>query len=150
MPVRPGLPLSQDWEPVVLRRSRPKAQQLRAPSAVNQALRSGADVRTVKKIDAGSNKNTMPLMDARKLEQAAEPSSLGRISSEVKQAIQKARVEKKLSQADLAKQIYETPRVVQEYESGKAFPNQKVLEKMEKALGVKLRGKMVAGGGGGK
>jgi len=30
--------------------------------------------------------------------------------------------------------------VVQEYEQGKAVPNQTILGKMERALGVKLRG----------
>ncbi|KAI9124910.1 hypothetical protein K1719_004237 [Acacia pycnantha] len=56
--------------------------------------------------------------------------------------IQKARLEKKMSQADLAKQINERPQVVQEYENGKAVPNQAVLAKMERVLGVKLRGKI--------
>lgn len=31
--------------------------------------------------------------------------------------------------------------MIQEYESGKAMPNQQVLGKLERALGVKLRGK---------
>ncbi len=39
------------------------------------------------------------------------------------------------------KQINEKPQIVGEYESGKAIPNQNVLAKMEKALGIKLRGK---------
>lgn len=37
--------------------------------------------------------------------------------------------------------INEKPQVVSEYESGKAVPNQQILAKMERALGVKLRGK---------
>ena len=60
----------------------------------------------------------------------------------MRQAIQKARIEKKMSQAELAKQINERPQVVQEYENGKAVPNQAVLGKMERVLGVKLRGKI--------
>ena len=48
----------------------------------------------------------------------------------------------KMSQAELAKLINEHPQVVQEYENGKAVPNQAVLTKMEKVLGVKLRGKV--------
>lgn len=32
---------------------------------------------------------------------------------------------------------------VNEYESGKAIPNQQVLGKLERALGVKLRGKNI-------
>jgi putative transcription factor len=51
----------------------------------------------------------------------------------------KARLEKKLTQAQLAQQINELPKVVQDYEAGKAIPNQAIISKMERALGVKLR-----------
>jgi putative transcription factor len=126
---------------VVLNKSRTKSQDLRDPKAVNQALRAGAPVQTIRKADAGSNKKAAPVVNARKLDEAGEPASLDRVSSNVRQAIQKARLEKKMSQADLAKQINERSQVVQEYENGKAVPNQAVLAKMEKVLGVKLRGK---------
>ncbi|KAK1365395.1 Multiprotein-bridging factor 1c [Heracleum sosnowskyi] len=134
---------TQDWNPIVLNKPKPKAQDLRDPKAVNKALRTGAQVETVKKHTAGQNKKTAaaPVVDARKLDAAAEPASLERVATEVRQAIQKARIEKKLSQAELAKQINERTQVVQEYENGKAVPNQVVLGKMEKVLGVKLRGK---------
>jgi putative transcription factor len=36
--------------------------------------------------------------------------------------------------------INEKIQVVQEYEHGKALPNQQILGKLERALGVKLRG----------
>uniref|UniRef100_A0A5B7BU79 Putative multiprotein-bridging factor 1c n=1 Tax=Davidia involucrata TaxID=16924 RepID=A0A5B7BU79_DAVIN len=143
MPSRYPGTITQDWEPVVLHKSKPKAQDLRDPKAVNQALRSGAKVQTVKKFVAGSNKKpAAAVVNARKLDEAAEPAVLDRVSVEVRQAIQKARIEKKMSQTELAKQINERPQVVQEYENGKAVPNQAVLAKMERVLGVKLRGKI--------
>jgi hypothetical protein len=37
--------------------------------------------------------------------------------------------------------INEKPQIIQEYESGKAIPNQQIIGKLERALGVKLRGK---------
>lgn len=139
MPSRSTGTITQDWEPVVLHKSKPKAQDLRNPKAVNQALRSGAEVQTIKKFDAGSNKKTAPVVSARKLDEGTEPAALEKVPTEVRQAIQKARLEK-MSQAELAKQINERPQVVQEYENGKAVPNQAVLAKMERVLGVKLRG----------
>ncbi|PON94530.1 Transcription regulator, DNA-binding [Trema orientale] len=145
MPSRYPGAITQDWEPVVLHKSKPKAQDLREPKAVNQALRSGAAVQTVKKFDAGSNKKSSAsatVVNARKLDEGTEPTALDRVAPEVRQAIQKARLEKKMSQAELAKQINERPQVVQEYENGKAVPNQAVLAKMERVLGVKLRGKV--------
>lgn len=142
MPNRYPGALTQDWEPVVLQKSKPKAQELRDPKAVNKALRSGVPVQTVKKLDAGSNKKMNPIINAKKLDEGTEPAALDRVSADVRQLIQKARLEKKMSQAELAKQINERPQIVQEYENGKAVPNQAVLAKMEKVLGVKLRGKI--------
>ncbi|XP_010532849.1 PREDICTED: multiprotein-bridging factor 1c [Tarenaya hassleriana] len=147
MPSRYPGSVAQDWEPVVLHKSKQKAQDLRDPKAVNAALRSGAAVLTVKKSDRGSNRKgssavATPAVSARKLEEAEEPAALEKVRGEVRLAIQKARLEKKMSQAELAKQINERPQVVQEYENGKAVPNQAVLAKMERVLGVKLRGKI--------
>ncbi|SCV17570.1 related to Multiprotein-bridging factor 1 [Nakaseomyces glabratus] len=48
-----------------------------------------------------------------------------------------------MSQKDLATKINEKPTVINDYEAGRAIPNQQVLGKMERALGVKLRGKAI-------
>lgn len=62
----------------------------------------------------------------------------------VSKAIQKARQDKGMTQKDLATKINEKPTVVNEYEAGKApNPNQQILAKMERALGVKLRGQNI-------
>lgn len=36
--------------------------------------------------------------------------------------------------------INEKPQIIQEYESGKAIPNNQIIVKLERVLGVKLRG----------
>ncbi|CAN6442201.1 unnamed protein product [Victoria cruziana] len=145
MPSRYPGAISQDWEPVVLHKTKPKSGDLRDPKAVNAALRAGAQVQAIRKFDGGSNRkgstSAQPVMNARKLDEAEEPAAFEKVSADVRSAIQKARVEKKMSQAELAKQINERAQVVQEYESGKAIPHQAVLAKMERVLGVKLRGK---------
>jgi putative transcription factor len=136
--------ITQDWEPVVLRRAKPKAADLKSARAVNQALRSGAPVETVRKAAAGTNrKAAAEAAPARKLDETTEPAALDRVAGEVRAVIQRARVAKGWSQAELAKRISERAQVVQEYESGKAVPAQAVLAKMERALEVKLRGKAV-------
>ncbi|KAJ0960600.1 hypothetical protein J5N97_001525 [Dioscorea zingiberensis] len=145
MPSRFQGSLTQDWDPVVLSKRKPRSSELKDPKAVNQALRAGASVETVKKHDAGSNKKsstTGPVMYARKLDEQTEPAGFEKVAPEVRAAIQKARLAKKMSQVELAKLINERAQVVQEYESGKAVPNQAVLAKMEKVLDVKLRGRI--------
>jgi ribosome-binding protein aMBF1 (putative translation factor) len=54
--------------------------------------------------------------------------------------MQDARLELKLSQKDVAQKVNEKPSVIQDYESSKAIPNPQILGKLERALGVKLRG----------
>lgn len=44
-----GGPISQDWEPVVLRKKAPTAAARKDDKAVNAARRSGADIETLKK-----------------------------------------------------------------------------------------------------
>jgi putative transcription factor len=55
---------------VVLYKSKTKSRDLRDPKAVNQALRVGAPVQTIRKVDAGSNKKAAPVVNARKLDEA--------------------------------------------------------------------------------
>lgn len=65
-----------------------------------------------------------------------------RVSLSLGKAIQQARQEKSLTQKDLATKVNEKPSVINDYESGRApNPNQQLLAKMERVLGVKLRGK---------
>ncbi len=49
-------------------------------------------------------------------------------------------MEKTLSQKDVAQKINEKPSVLQDYEAGRAIPNAQILSKLERVLGVKLRG----------
>lgn len=49
-------------------------------------------------------------------------------------------MDKQLSQKDVAQKVNEKPSVIQDYETGKAIPNPQILGKLERVLGVKLRG----------
>jgi putative transcription factor len=76
-----------------------------------------------------------------KIEKEDENLHIERISPELKQQIIRARCDKKLTQADLAKKINEPLKIVQEYENGKATPNNQILQKMSRILGVTLKKK---------
>lgn len=42
-------PISQDWEPVVIRKKAPNAATKKDEKVVNAARRAGADIETIKK-----------------------------------------------------------------------------------------------------
>ena len=55
--------------------------------------------------------------------------------------IQQGRNAKGMTQKELSTKINEKPQVINEYESGKCIPDNAVLGKIERAIGIKLRGK---------
>uniref|UniRef100_A0A5B7C6Q8 Putative multiprotein-bridging factor 1b-like n=1 Tax=Davidia involucrata TaxID=16924 RepID=A0A5B7C6Q8_DAVIN len=136
-------PITQDWESVVIRKKAPTAAAKKDEKAVNAARRMGAEIETIKKFNATTNKaaSSSTSLNTRKLDDETENLSHERVPNELKKNIMQARINKKLTQSQLAQVINEKPQVIQEYESGKAIPNQQIITKLERALGVKLRGK---------
>ena len=78
-----------------------------------------------------------------KIDRENEVAPPPKVDLSVGKAIAKARAEKTppWKQSDLAQKVNEKPSVINDYENGKAIPNQQILAKMERSLGVKLRGK---------
>ncbi|KAG0593252.1 hypothetical protein M758_1G308600 [Ceratodon purpureus] len=135
--------LRQDWEPVVVRKKAPTSGAKKDEKAVNAARRSGAELETIKKFNAGSNKAATSAtgLNTKRLDDETDVLAHEKVSGELKKNIMQARLDKKLTQAQLAQLINEKPQIVQEYESGKAIPNQQIIAKLERILGTKLRGK---------
>ncbi|MBA0647162.1 hypothetical protein Goklo_015069, partial [Gossypium klotzschianum] len=128
---------------VVIRKKAPTAAAKKDEKVVNAARRAGAEIESVKKSNAGTNRaaSSSTSLNTRKLDEETENLAHDRVPTELKKAVMHARVEKKLTQAQLAQLINEKPQIIQEYESGKAIPNQQIIGKLERALGAKLRGK---------
>jgi len=107
-----------------------------------QARRSGASVTTDRKLTAGGNKAHQGTDHQRiaKLDRENEVAPPPKIAPSVGRVIQVARLALKLSQKEVAQKINEKPSVIQDYESSKAIPNPQILAKLERTLGVKLRG----------
>ena len=61
-----------------------------------------------------------------------------KVTLDCAKAIQKARLEKEMTQAQLAKAINEKTGLVVEIEAGEAPYNPDVINRIEKALGVKI------------
>ncbi|ORZ25903.1 multi protein bridging factor 1-domain-containing protein [Absidia repens] len=135
-----------DWDTTTVLRKRPedRARVARTQTELNAARRSGAAINTEKKstLTNSSHANTDHRRIA-KLDRDNEVAPPPKVDVSVGKALQKGRQDKGMTQKDLAQTINEKPQVVNEYESGKATPNQQVLGKMERALGIRLRGKNI-------
>jgi len=131
-----------DWNDVTYLRKKPaSASALKSDKAVNQARRAGGEVETTKKYGAGGNKKSASSMNTATLDAETEELKHDTVSRNFSLVLQKARNDKGMTQKDLATKICEKPQIVNEYEQGKAIPNQQIIGKMERALGTKLRGK---------
>ena len=132
---------SLDDDVIVLRKKQPKASQMKSAQAINAAQRKGIEIETSKKFAAGQNKQHAAAKNTAKLDRETEELHHETVAHDISRLIQQGRQAKNWTQKDLATQISEKQQVVNEYESGKAIPNQVVLSKLERALGIKLRGK---------
>ncbi|EIF45807.1 multiprotein-bridging factor 1 [Brettanomyces bruxellensis] len=123
--------------------SGPREKVLRSSGALNAARRQGAITAVEKKYYAGNVRGDPEGQHLTKVDRSDDIVIPKKLDMNVGKAIQKARQDKKWNQKDLAQRINEKPTIVNEYEAGKGVPNQQVLAKMERALGVKLRGKNI-------
>lgn len=79
-----------------------------------------------------------PVRNAELTSAECPPATDQTVSSDLKKAIMQARNAKGMSQKDLAQKLMTDVKTVQEYESGKAIPNNALIAKMERELGAKL------------
>jgi putative transcription factor len=139
MPSRPVGVQEQQWESVTWTKTGPKGKDSKSASAVNAALRSGQAVETERKISTGNSSSGKGMTStATKLDEHGENFKHVHVGHEFKLALQQARLAKKMSQAVLATAINEKGTVINEYESGKAIPNGQIINKLNRALGVRL------------
>nr|CAG4642924.1 EOG090X0ILG [Evadne anonyx] len=135
----------QQWEPVVIKKKLPKGVSAKSEKVVNAARRQGLAVDTVTKYGAASNKHSVTTLNTAKLDQESEELKHDKVPLEIGKLIQKGRQDKQLTQKDLATRINEKPQIINDYEAGRGIPNQTTLGKIERAIGIKLRGKGIGG-----
>ncbi|KAG9261899.1 endothelial differentiation-related factor 1 homolog [Astyanax mexicanus] len=132
-----------DWDTVTVLRKKGSAAQSKSKQAVTAAQRRGEDVETTKKWAAGQNKQHVVTKNTAKLDRETEELHHDRVPLEVGKVIQQGRQAKGLTQKDLATKINEKPQVIADYECGKAIPNNQVMGKIERAIGLRLRGREI-------
>nr|CAG4635190.1 EOG090X0ILG [Alona affinis] len=129
-----------DWQPVIITK-KVTGTSAKSDKVINQARRQGVAVETVSKYGAASNKHPTTTLNTAKLDQESEELKHASLSLDVSKLIMKGRQDKGLTQKELATKINEKPQVITDYEAGRGIPNQQILGKIERALGMKLRGK---------
>jgi len=135
--------MEEDWDNKLVIGNKTRAPKVtRTESDLNAARRAGLVVGTDKKTTSGANKAHSGPDHQRiaKLDRENEVAPPAKILPSVGKAIATARGELKLNQKELAAKVNEKQSVLQDYESGKAIPNPQILGKLERTLGVKLRG----------
>ena len=133
-----------DWDSVtVIKKRAATSAALKSGSAINSALRQGGTIASEKKTSININHKGIDGSKAAKIDRDTEEGvfNVEKVGLSVSKTIGQARQALKLTQKDLATKINEKPSVVNDYESGRAAPSQQILGKLERALGVKLRGK---------
>merc|ERR1719271_1685403 len=125
MPSR-GQPQGQDWSTVTFSNNRPTSARGPAGGGSTQAVKRPGGAGTTSGISAAQ------------LENETDELKHQTVSKDLRIAISQARNAKGLTQKQLATQLNMQPQVINEYESGKAIPNNQIIAKIERALGAKL------------
>jgi len=134
--------MADDWNTTtVIGNRRHQMGGANKEKAVNIARRQGMAVSTDTKYGAGGNTQKGTSMNTAKLDAETEELKHKTVDLNLGKLIQKGRQAKEMTQKDLATKINEKPQIITEYEQGKAIPNNQLIAKMERALGIKLRGK---------
>lgn len=68
-----------------------------------------------------------------------EPPAPKKIDNSTRIAIQRARIENKLSQKQLANKLNIQGKIISDYESGKAIPNKQIINKINRLLHSKIK-----------
>jgi putative transcription factor len=123
----------QDWKPQVFHFAAKPA----TGAAAKPVARAPGDIE--RRSTANAHTAGLGAM-AKRIDDDTESTRVKTVDFGVRINLQKARQAKNLTQADLARLICERASVVTDYENGKAVPNEQILVRMEKALGVHLRG----------
>ncbi|KAK4684816.1 putative transcription factor, partial [Tremellales sp. Uapishka_1] len=136
---------SDDWDkPTIIGHGRTRAAVAKG-SDLNAARRSGAAIDTSKTI-AGQSKGPADHQRIAKLDRDDAPKPPEKVDIGVGKALAQARMDKKnpdgksMTQKELATAVNAKPQDIAELETGKAVPNVALLAKLERVVGVKLRG----------
>lgn len=113
--------------------TKPKATKRRT---VDEPPRRPVKIPTVRLAKAKPNQEGYRL---HKLETESENFRVEKVSHNLSQTIQQTRASKGWSRKEFAQRLNVKESIVADYETGKAIPNNTIMQKMSRVLGVTLR-----------
>ena len=116
--------MEQDWKPIVFKKKIENNNSKQNSNLTNTSLKSKVNLHLLK-IDK------------------TEIGKIKKLDHKIGKVIAQKRTQLKLSQKQLAQRINIKPEIIAQYESGKANPNQNLLMRLQKILGVNLTGKNI-------
>jgi putative transcription factor len=123
----------QDWNEVVWNKRAPTGANAKDPKVVNEARRRGDAIEVAAKKSATNTNHSIP---GSKFDTDEGDYRHAHVSHEFKKELQKARMAKGLTQVQLAAAICEQKSVINDYESGKAIPDGKIIQKLNRFFGI--------------
>lgn len=131
----------QDWTPQTVSNFAPRVQATHVESSINKTRQQGGQVQVTTRQGAGGNShNKFDHLHERKIANAEDEYVHKTVDIQVSTNIRRARAKKDMTQQQLAMAISEKVSVVQAYERGDAIPNGQLIARMERALGLHLKG----------
>lgn len=119
----------QDWTTVVLGKpKRPTEGPCETVKKVSACAREYSD--RARKLEADIN--------ADPTDAAPELAALPTLNHDMRQLMVRARVDKKITQDQLAKLVNVQPKIIKDLETGKVLTDRAVLQRINKVLGTKL------------
>lgn len=125
----------QDWTPVVLHKRKPKSKKVTDFQRAN-------GTKTVTTNRAGKNNLSTQSGFTKTQREALDsegPRPIKRISKSISQNIQTARTAGGMTRKQLAQKLNQPVSVIADYENGKAIPDFRLINKLERVLNCKLR-----------
>lgn len=125
-------PNIQDWTPVVFKR---KPVVGTAQQRLNQAQRDGLQIEAIRKPAGGRNKQQATVQ----VKEDEDGVIVPKVSHSVSQQISTARAEKGWTRKELAQKLNVKEAIITEYETAKAVPEPRLLQRMRQLLSAPLK-----------
>lgn len=120
----------QDWDNVVFSKKAPK-KKLGTQGSTRRLPKRQANQTT-----SGHGIMGTTAKNGRKLDEETETFKLKKVPLVVSRAIQQGRTKAGMTQKALAHLLNVKPTTIQSYENGKAIPSGKIIQRIEKCLGM--------------